>query len=85
MHQYKIKVTKYSEEGAITNNYFIKYADTPEQAENICYEYEKQKYETVDEETGEVIIGGKMYKVELYLNAFKLCEDKVAFFAQFKA
>lgn len=84
MHQYKIKIIKYSEAGSLTNDYFIKYADTPESAENICYEYEKMKYETVDD-AGNVTIGGKMYKVELYLIAYKLCEDKKAFFAQFKA
>lgn len=84
MHQYKVKLTKYSEAGSLTNDYIVKYCDTPEQAKNICYEYEKIKYETVDEETGEVIVGFKMYKVELFLLCYK-ATDKETFFAQFEA
>lgn len=58
MHQYKIIATYYSEAGALTNNYEYRYADTPEQAKEIYNDYNKQKYESVDEE-GNVVIGGK--------------------------
>lgn len=83
MHQYKIKITKYSEEGSLTNDYICKYADTPENAKNICYEYDKLKYETIDDE-GKVVIGGKMYKVDLYILCYKYT-DKTTFFEQFEA
>jgi len=82
MHQYKVKITKYSEEGALTNEIISKYADNPENAKNICYEYDKLKYETVNEE-GQVVIGNKMYKVELYILCYKFT-DKDTFFAQFE-
>lgn len=83
MHQYKIKVIKYSENGALTNEIISQYADNPEQAKNICYEYDKKKYESEDEE-GNKIIGGKMYKVELHILCYKIT-DKDTFFAQFEA
>ena len=83
MHQYKVKITKYSEVGGLTNDIISKYADTPEQAKNICYEYDKEKYENTNE-NGNVTVGGKMYKVELYILCYKFT-DKDTFFAQFEA
>jgi len=85
MHQYKIRMTKYSEEGSLmANDYIEKFADNVEQAKAIVYEYDKMKYQTVNEETGEVTVGGKMYKVELMLHCYKVT-DKAAYFAQFEA
>lgn len=80
MHNYKIKITSYTEEGAVTNDYFVKYADTEEQAQNICYEYDKQKFIKEDGTQG-----FKMYKVELFVNTYKKIDDKDAFFKQFEA
>lgn len=73
MHQYKVKITKYSEEGGLTNEVISQYADNPEQAKNICYQYDKEKYEN----------NGKMYKVELYILVYKLT-NKDTFLAQFE-
>jgi hypothetical protein len=85
MHQYKIKATYYNEAGSLTNDYEYKYADTPEQAKEIFNDYNKQKYETVNEETGEVTVGGKKFKVQLYVLARKEITDVNDFFAQFEA
>ncbi len=82
MYQYKVKITKYTEEGGLTNDIISKYADTPEQAKNICYEYDKQRYE-IDDGEGNITTGGKMYRVELYILCYKLT-DKDTFFAQFE-
>jgi F0F1-type ATP synthase membrane subunit b/b' len=84
MHQYKIIATYYNEAGALTNEYEYKYADTPEQAKEIFNDYNKQKYESVDEE-GNVTVGVKKFKVRLYVLARKEIEDTSAFFAQFEA
>lgn len=83
MHQYKIIATYYSEAGALTNEYEFKYADTPEQAKEIYNDYNKQKYSSVDEE-GNVTVGSKKYKVQLYVLARKEISDVNAFFAQFE-
>lgn len=84
MHQYKIIATYYNEAGSLTNEYEFKYADTPEQAKEIFNDYNKQKYESVDEE-GNVTVGGKKFKVQLYVLARKEISDVNAFFAQFEA
>jgi hypothetical protein len=84
MHQYKIKLTKYSETGSLMQNEYVEeFADNVEQAKAIVYKYDKMKYQTVDEETGEVTTGGKMWKVELMLHCYKVT-DKDAYFAQFE-
>lgn len=83
MHQFRIKLTKYNEGGSLTTDYLIKYADNVEQARAIVYEYDKMKYTTVNPETGEVTVGGKMYKVELQLFCYKTT-DKEDFFALFE-
>lgn len=84
MHLFNIKITKYSREGALTNEVINKTADTPHQAKIICDEWDKIKYETIDDQ-GKVVVGNKMYKVELQLLCYKTCTDKNAFFAQFEA
>lgn len=83
MESYRIKLTRYSETGALTNDITVLYANTPEEAKNICNEYDKQKYETVDDQ-GNTTVGGKIYKVELFVLAYKLT-DKDTFFAIFEA
>jgi hypothetical protein len=85
MHQYKVIATLYNESGSLTNDYEYKYADTPEQAKEIYNAYNKQKYETVDEETGAVTVGSKKYKVQLYVLARKEITNISDFFAQFEA
>lgn len=84
MHQFKIIATYYSEAGALTNNYEYRYADTPEQAKEIFNDYNKQKYESVDGE-GNITIGGKKFKVQLYVLARKEIMNASEFFAQFEA
>lgn len=84
MHQYKIEVFKYNADGSLGERYETKYADTAEVAEMICREYDG--YQTItDEEGNEVLTGNRKYKVNMYLLCYKLCADKDAFFAQFKA
>ena len=83
MESYRIKLTRYSEAGALTNDITVLYANTPEEAKNICNEYDKQKYETVDDQ-GHTTVGGKIYKVELFVLAYKHT-DKDTFFAIFEA
>lgn len=79
MESYKIKLTKYSEAGALTTETTIMYANNVEEARNICDEYGKQRYEG---ENGSV--GTKIWKVELLVLCYKLITDKDAFFALFE-
>ena len=82
MHNYQIKITKYTEAGSLTNDYICKTADNIAQAKQIVYEYDKLKYQTVDPDTGEITVGSKMYKVELQVCTYKTV-DKDAYFAMF--
>ncbi|MCR5704322.1 MAG: hypothetical protein K6G85_06835 [Eubacterium sp.] len=75
MQQYKLKMTLYSEKGALTSETMVRYCDSHEQAKDLYDEFEKMKYEG----------GLKMYKVELYVSAYKKITDIDAFFAQFEA
>lgn len=84
MHNYQIKITKYTEEGSLTNDYIVKPADNIAQAKQIVYEYDKQKYQTINPETGEIVNGYKMYKVELQVCTYKTV-NKDEFFAMFEA
>lgn len=63
MHKYILKLTKYSEQGALTNEVTFKTADSAQALSDIKTQYEKMRYSTTTEE-GKVTIGGKMYKVE---------------------
>ncbi len=89
MHQYKIEIYRYTEDGAVGALVATKYADNPEQARLICQDYENlyQTRVVVDEDgtETEVRTGNKMYKVCLYILCYKLCQDRAAFFAQFQA
>lgn len=81
MHQYKIEIYAYTPEGAVGNIVTTRYADNPEHARLICAEYENQ-YQ-VDENGNKT--ANKVYQVRLHLLAYKLCQDRAAFFAQFQA
>lgn len=63
MHKYVLKLTKYSEKGALTSETRFEYLDTPQQLADKKANYDKQRYTTVDDE-GKVIVGGKMWKTE---------------------
>lgn len=75
MHQYKIEIFAYTENGAVGALVTTTYADNPEQARLICAEYE-----TAQQENGQ-----KAYQVRLHILCYKLCSDRAAFFAQFQA
>lgn len=74
MHQYKIEIYTYTEQGAVGPLETTEYCDTPERAQAICRQYERMRQEN----------GMKAYRAELYLQCYKLCGDKNAFFAQFQ-
>lgn len=80
MHQYKIEIRRYKEDGSVGELFTTIYADNQEQARLKCAEYENQHFIKEDGTKG-----FKMYKVNLYLLCYKLCADKAAFFAQFEA
>jgi len=75
MKQFRIKLTKYSEAGALTNEVQTIYYTEIENAKNGYYTYNTMKYEN----------NGKMYKVELSTLAYKKITDADAFFNQFEA
>lgn len=79
MHQYKIVVYEYNEDGSVGAMIITHYADDPEKAEQYCNQYGSQ-YIINDDGTKR-----KVYKVDLHLLCYKLCSDKTAFFNQFKA
>lgn len=80
MHQYKIEIFKYKENGSVGELFTTIYADNPEQARLRCAEYENQYF--INEDGSK---GFKMYKVDLHILCYKFCADKAAFFDQFKA
>lgn len=63
MHKYVLKLTKYSEAGALTSEIKFIFCDTPQQLSDRRTEYEKQRYTSVDEE-GNVKVGMKMWEVK---------------------
>lgn len=74
MHKYVLKLTKYSEAGALTSETQFVYCDTPQQLSDRKIQYEKQRYTSVDEE-GKAVIGGKMYKVEPMQTEYAVISD----------
>ena len=79
MNQFKIKATRYSEAGAITNDYSVFYFGTADIAETKFDELNRQRQ--TDTEGHDI---GKAYKVELEVLTFKKVENPTEFFAQFK-
>ena len=75
MHQYKIEIYEYNENGSLGRKIATRYADNHEQAKSICEEYDNEKQEN----------GMKAYKTVLHILCYKVCNDKEAFFAQFLA
>lgn len=63
MHKYVLKLTKYSESGALTTEVSFVFCDTPQQIADRKKQYEAMKYTSTDEE-GHTVVGFKMYKVE---------------------
>lgn len=81
MHQYKIEIYSYNENGSIGSLVTTRYADNPEQARLICAEYENQYQLDTDGNKTSV----KMYQIKLHTLCYKQCSDRAAFFAQFQA
>lgn len=75
MKNFRIKLIKYNEEGAITGEVTITYFDNEENAKNFYNEYNAMRYDNKI----------KMYKVDLATLAYKKIDDADAFFAQFEA
>lgn len=74
----------YSREGSLTNetNYF--YFDAPCKCQQ-KYEELNRIYWTDETEDGEIIKTNiKMYKVEVFVSAYKKIEDANSFFSQFE-
>lgn len=64
MHKYVLKLTKYSEQGALTSEVQFIFCDTPQQLSDRKTQYEKMRYSSTDEE-GNVTVGMKMYEVKM--------------------
>lgn len=80
MHQYKLKLTLYSAEGALTNNIQYIYKDTTEQVLTEYDRYSAMKHpDQLDEDGNVVHTGMKMYKVELCQACYAKIEDVEAF------
>lgn len=63
MHKYVLKLTKYSEVGALTSETQFVFCDAPQQLSDRKTQYEKMRYASTDEE-GKTITGMKMYEVK---------------------
>ena len=63
MHKYALKLTKYSEAGALTSDISFIFCDTPQQLSDKKAQYEKMRYSTTDED-GNVKTGMRMYEVQ---------------------
>lgn len=74
MHKYVLKLTKYTEEGAPTNETQYIYCDTPQQLHDRKKQYDAMRYTTTTEE-GEVVVGYKMYKTEPMQAEYSVIED----------
>lgn len=73
MHQYKIVIFEYLEDGSILKQ-TPRYFDSPEQAK-VCYE----QYHGVKRPDGM-----SKYRVDFYVCVYKAVSDPAAFFAQFE-
>lgn len=76
MHQYRIEVCEYNEEGNNANPIpmITRYADNHEDARMICAEFSNQKQEN----------GNRKYQVKLYILCYKMVA-KDTYFAQYSA
>ena len=80
MHQYKIVIYRYTEQGAVGDYVTTLYADDAEKVSNICRQHDGYQL-IVNEDTGEVTkTNNKLYKVEIYTLGYNLV-DKSALFA----
>lgn len=84
MHNYVIKLTRYSEVGALTSEVTFNFCDTPQQLSDKKTQYEKMRYTSVDEETGETKVGMKMYEVKAMQAEYVEISDWEAFCAMNK-
>ena len=76
MKQFRIKMTKYTEQGALTNEVTTTYFDNEENAKNSYYEYNAMRYESTN---------NKMYKMEFSTLAYKKITEVDDFFNIFEA
>ena len=74
MHKYILKLTRYIEEGALTNDTQFVTADTPQQLADKVKQYNAMRYTSTDDE-GKTVIGGKMYRVEPMQGVYEAIED----------
>lgn len=63
MHKYLIELMKYTEDGALTNEYTYDSADTPQGLADKVSKWKKMRYTSTDPETGAVTVEGRMYRV----------------------
>lgn len=70
MHNYKLKLTAYSEAGALTNNVTLKDFDTPQALSDAVTMYKRMRYTAEDGS-----VGMAMYKVEPKQGAYVDIED----------
>ena len=76
MHKYIISLTKYTEEGAPTNEKTFVTADTPQQLADKVKQYNAMRYTNEDGTTG-----NKMYRVDPMQGAYISIADFDAFCA----
>lgn len=81
MHKYLIELMKYTEAGVSTNEYTYDSADTPQGLADKVSKWNKMRYTTKNPETGEVIVGNKMYKVTPMQGVYQPIDDFESFVA----
>lgn len=74
MHKYILKLTRYSEVGALTSEVTFKTADSAQALSDLKTQYEKMKYSSTTED-GQTVVGGKMYKVEAMQGEYAAIAD----------
>lgn len=62
MHKYILKLTRYSEAGALTSDVQFLTADSAQALSDLRTKYDRMRYQTVDDE-GNIHVGMKMYEV----------------------
>lgn len=74
-HKYALKLTKYSEAGSLTNDVTLVYCDSAQELAEKKRKYEAMRYQTVNEETGTVTVGMKMYDVKPMISVYQQIDD----------
>lgn len=81
MHKYLIDLMRYTEDGEPTNEHTYDFADTPQGLADKVSKWNKMRYATKNPETGEVIVGNKMYKVTPMQGRYQPIDDFESFVA----